>query len=125
MKEYSFYVAVYPNGKQSPQIIFNESELENLNNFLGDIYSNIHILDDVILNVKSVLDGKVDSYSFGESERQNIMLKKDETEVYNSFDEFEPFFVQTELIYQVLKDWKDFIIKWKENRIPNLVYPNI
>lgn len=124
MKEYSFYVAVYPNGRQLPTINFHSESLYNLNGFAKEILSTNEILDNIIDNINQVINGEIENFSFGEDERNNFLVKKEKTEVYNSFDEYEPFFIDSKLIYEVLLDWKDFVQIWKNNKIPNLIYSN-
>lgn len=123
----TFYIQVYLDGYQIPLMNLESSSLINFKELSHLARGHMSISKGVrqeLDGIESVLKGEKEIHSFGGDAWCLVDFKKDTSTVINFYDEFEPFELESNVIYNLLLNWYKFLCTYENGEIPGLI-PNI
>jgi hypothetical protein len=112
------------NGSQYPAIFIGNKTYEMLGNLARGHMSKSEGVKKELLGIEEVLKGNKEMHSFGGDDWCLVDFKKENSTIINSFDEFEPFEMDSHLILKLLEDWYRFLCAYENNEIPGIIHPS-
>ncbi|MBV6427782.1 MAG: hypothetical protein KIPDCIKN_02304 [Haliscomenobacter sp.] len=87
-------------------------------------YSHSEGVKSAISNLDKVLKGESESFKLSTGDWCVVEVKKDRSIITNNFDQFEPMEIETSEIYDLMKEWFEFLIAYESGKIPGITHPD-
>ena len=98
----------------------NYKHLANLGLGLNQSYLVKRELDEL----ERVNNGNIAKHTFAGDDWCIVIYEKEKSTIVNGMDSFEPFEMESQLIYKFLLDWFNFLKSYEDNKIPGLIANN-
>lgn len=120
---YKFYIEVNSKGNQRPFMMIGPvGATQHLGNLALGL-SNSNLVRKELEGIGAVLDNRKDVHHFAGDDWCIVSFKKEKSLISNGMDSFKPFEIESKLILKLMKDWYGFLLKWENNEIPGIKYP--
>lgn len=118
--DYTFYIKVNKSGYKFPFI-----EMQPMYEMLSHLsYGELSVANNV-LNTLSQIENCLNNnseFSFGGDDWCNVKITGEKALIYNCFDEYEDFEMDSSTIIKLMREWYEFLVAYESNKIPGIKY---
>lgn len=125
MLNYEFCIQIDSRGNQRPFMMFGRGiDYQHLGNLAQGRMSQVERVKEVLSELQQVMSNEKELFQFSGDDWCSITFRRNFSTVSNGFDEFEPFEIDSNDIYNLIKDWYIFLCAYENGEIPEIIHPD-